>query len=231
MIGIERLEIATHFCEPRATFFPTTSYRLSFVHQFPAKDIWIIAVKNTCHRISTRYQPGNVISIHSSSVWIGVKQNCLFIVDTEVISVVRRIFDPRPAKVLGYASGIAPPIDQTKLNAKFVPGSFSDNVVEMHEGLFIPLIRSETKWMVPRPISKVRYWLDVVWSTFAKGPHANNANAGCSSLAHRFRHTCAVIISVHDGEMRANETKRSAVEQETTASLLNEVCTSRFLSA
>src|SRR6476660_2661943 len=81
--------------------------------------------------------------------------------------------------------------------------------------------------MCARPIVEVRNRFDVVWSTFAKRPHANNSNTGLRRLPERFRHALTILIAIHDCDIRTGKPKRLSIRFETCATMTHELMSRR----
>src|SRR5258705_6895621 len=77
--------------------------------------------------------------------------------------------------------------------------------------------------MRSRPISKISHWLNIVWSTFAEGPHANHLYPRGGRLFHCLGHTHAILVSIHHGDICPDKTKRLAVDLKTAALSLHEL--------
>src|SRR6266404_4328417 len=75
--------------------------------------------------------------------------------------------------------------------------------------------------MGARPIVEIGDWLDVVWTTFTRGPDAHDLNSQLRSLSQRFRHPRAIVVPIHQGHVRAHESQRPAVYNESSRARLN----------
>src|SRR5688572_23560827 len=98
-----------------------------------------------------------MFAVEPSRFRVGIKQKRLFVVDTELVIVVRGVVNPDPAQVLRYATGITPPVRQTKLYVDLILGSFSNDFVEMYKRIFIPLSGRVAKRVMSRPVSEVSH--------------------------------------------------------------------------
>src|SRR5437762_8338154 len=68
--------------------------------------------------------------------------------------------------------------------------------------------------MRARPIIELSDRLYVVWSTFPRSPHAHDFDSYLCGLPQSLRHARAVVVAIHNGNVRAHETKRSLVDHE-----------------
>src|SRR6185369_18021810 len=136
--------------------------------------------------------------------------------------------NPSPTQVLRHAPCITPPICETQLHMDLVLSGFGNDIIEVHKRLFVPLIRSEPKWMVARPISKVSHWLDIVWTTFTKSPNANYIDTVFRRNPDCFWHSLAIFIAVHDGDICTYKTKRLSAQNKTTTTLAHKLIADRI---
>src|SRR5437868_5620669 len=202
--------------------------RLCFVHQLPTEDRRIVTIDDAGDRISTGCELLEMFAIETSRFRIRVKEDCLFSIDTEFITIVRSVVDSGPAQILRHAAGIAPPVTQTELHVKMIFRCFSDHFVEMNESIFIPLSRRPSKRMTAWPISKISDGLNVAWSTFAESPDAHNFDSCLCCLAQCFRHPLAIFVAIHHCDIRANEPKWLLRDEETSVSLVHKLVAVEF---
>src|SRR6185503_4631638 len=97
----------------------------------------------------------------------------------------------------------------------------------MNECLFIPLVGSQTKRMIARPVVEIGDRFDVVWAAFAEGPHSNNLDAELCRLSTRLRHTLAIFVAIHHSHIRSHEAKRFAIYFETRTTMTSKLASSR----
>src|SRR6266480_1911287 len=114
-----------------------------------------------------------MFAVKTASLVIRVEKHCSFIVDAIREPIVVSVVYSSPTKVLSNATGIAPPINQTQLHPQIVSSGFGNHFVQVHEGFFIPASGRQTERVGSRPIRQVCDRLNVVWSTFPKGPHTH----------------------------------------------------------
>ena len=68
--------------------------------------------------------------------------------------------------------------------------------------------------MIAWPISEVRNRLDIVRAPFTRGPDAHDFDSQLSRARQRFRHSCAIVVAVHYGDVRAHKSKWLSVDDE-----------------
>src|SRR5260370_17708531 len=85
--------------------------------------------------------------------------------------------------------------------------------------------------MRARPVVEVRDRFDVVRPAFARSPHAYDFDSHLRRLSQSPGHARAIVIAVHHGHIRANESKWFSVEDESRSLCLHKSGTARRKTA